>query len=192
MSLIFHPMDEANARTLISWRYDPPYDIYTIPASTVEEVSFLTDPHNAYYSIHNEDGMLEAFCCFGADAYAVTLDDYAVRAEVTATERAGFLRFTFPATDAAWVLVQPNNTPRAAHTSGDAYVRVIPERCEIVGYNPAFRYSMRAGGVQRRFCRPLQPAVRVLRRVERRRGEPWWAGGVGAAGGICALHHQCR
>jgi putative alpha-1,2-mannosidase len=42
-------------------------------------------------------------------AYAVTLDDYAVRAEVTATGRAGFLRFTFPATDAAWVLVQPNN-----------------------------------------------------------------------------------
>jgi len=36
-------------------------------------------------------------------AYAVTLDDYAVRAEVTATERTGFLRFTFPATDAAWV-----------------------------------------------------------------------------------------
>src|SRR6266545_4304726 len=29
-------------------------------------------------------------------AYAVTLDDYAVRAEVTTTERAGFLRFTFP------------------------------------------------------------------------------------------------
>jgi ribosomal-protein-alanine N-acetyltransferase len=68
MSLIFHPMDEANARTLSRWHYDPPYDIYTIPASTVEEVSFLTDPHNAYYSIHNEGGVLEAFCCFGADA----------------------------------------------------------------------------------------------------------------------------
>jgi [ribosomal protein S18]-alanine N-acetyltransferase len=68
MSLIFIPMDEANACTLISWRYDPPYDIYNIPASTVEEVSFLTDPHNAYYSMHNEDGILEAFCCFGADA----------------------------------------------------------------------------------------------------------------------------
>jgi [ribosomal protein S18]-alanine N-acetyltransferase len=68
MSLIFHPMEEANAHTLISWRYDPPYDIYNILASTVEEVSFLTDPHNAYYSLHNEDGILEAFCCFGADA----------------------------------------------------------------------------------------------------------------------------
>ncbi len=78
-------------------------------------------------------------------AYAVTLDDCAVRAEVTTTERAGFLRFTFPATDSAWVLLQPNNTPRAAHTPGDAYVRVIPERSEIVGYNPAFRYYMRTG-----------------------------------------------
>ena len=34
MSLIFIPMDEANARTLVSWRYDPPYDIYNLPAST--------------------------------------------------------------------------------------------------------------------------------------------------------------
>jgi len=68
MSLIFRPMDEANARSLISWRYDPPYDIYTIPASAAEDMSFFTDPHNAYYSIHNADGILEAFCCFGADA----------------------------------------------------------------------------------------------------------------------------
>jgi putative alpha-1,2-mannosidase len=30
-------------------------------------------------------------------AYAVTLDDYAVHAEVTATERGSFFRFTFPA-----------------------------------------------------------------------------------------------
>lgn len=78
-------------------------------------------------------------------AYRVTLDDYAIQAEVTATERAGLLRFTFPATDAAWVLVQPNNTPRAAHTPGDAFIRIIPERNEIVGYNPAFRYYMRTG-----------------------------------------------
>jgi [ribosomal protein S18]-alanine N-acetyltransferase len=68
MSLIFRPMDEANARAFISWRYDPPYDFYNIPASAIESVSFFIEPHNAYYSISNEQGTLEAFCCFGADA----------------------------------------------------------------------------------------------------------------------------
>jgi ribosomal-protein-alanine N-acetyltransferase len=68
MSLIFRPMDAANARAFISWRYDPPYDRYNIPASAVEHLSFFTEPQNAYYSISSDDGTLEAFCCFGADA----------------------------------------------------------------------------------------------------------------------------
>ena len=68
MPLIFRPMDEANARAFISWRYDPPYDYYNIAASAIESLSFFIDPHNAYYSIGNEQGTLEAFCCFGADA----------------------------------------------------------------------------------------------------------------------------
>jgi RimJ/RimL family protein N-acetyltransferase len=68
MSLIFQPMDEVNARALIDWRYEPPYDFYNIPASAIENLSFFVDPHNAYYSISREDGTFEAFCCFGADA----------------------------------------------------------------------------------------------------------------------------
>jgi [ribosomal protein S18]-alanine N-acetyltransferase len=68
MSLLFRPMDEANARAFLSWRYDAPYDFYNIPASAVEYLSFFTDPHNTYYSISSDDGTLEAFCCFGADA----------------------------------------------------------------------------------------------------------------------------
>ena len=78
-------------------------------------------------------------------SYAVTFDDYAIRTEVTATERTGYFRFTFPPTDAAWLVIQPNNTPRAAHTPGNASIHVIPERNEIVGFNPAFRYYMRTG-----------------------------------------------
>ena len=62
MSLIFRAMDEVNARALISWRYDPPYDVYNIPASAIDSLWFFIDPHNAYYSISNADGTLEAFC----------------------------------------------------------------------------------------------------------------------------------
>ncbi|MEI9962004.1 MAG: hypothetical protein WDM76_12980 [Limisphaerales bacterium] len=43
-----------------------------------------------------------------AGYYAVTLDDYNVRAEMTATPRAGILRFTFPqATNRASKLISP-------------------------------------------------------------------------------------
>ena len=76
MSLLFRPMDEANARSMIGWRYDPPYDIYNIPEPAIEDLVFFTDPRNAYYSIRNDDGTLEAFCCFGADAQ-VPGGDYA-------------------------------------------------------------------------------------------------------------------
>jgi len=37
--------------------------------------------------------------------YAVTLDDYGVRAELTATEHAGFHRYTFPAADSGAILI---------------------------------------------------------------------------------------
>ena len=40
--------------------------------------------------------------------YAVTLDDYGVRAELTATTRAGFQRYTFPKSDQARVLLVLN------------------------------------------------------------------------------------
>jgi hypothetical protein len=43
MSFIFRPIDEVNARAFINWRYDPPYDIYNIPASAVQDLSFFTD-----------------------------------------------------------------------------------------------------------------------------------------------------
>ena len=37
--------------------------------------------------------------------YAVTLDDYRVRVELTATTRAGFQRYTFPKTDQARIMI---------------------------------------------------------------------------------------
>ena len=36
--------------------------------------------------------------------YAVTLDDYRIRAELTATTRAGLQRYTFPAAEEAYIL----------------------------------------------------------------------------------------
>jgi RimJ/RimL family protein N-acetyltransferase len=70
-ALIFRPMDADGARTLIGWRYPPPYQIYQLelnPAQIIEAIAFLIDPINAYYRMEQADGSIEAFCCFGLDA----------------------------------------------------------------------------------------------------------------------------
>ena len=77
--------------------------------------------------------------------YSVLLDEYQTKIEVTSSERAGHFKFTFPGADDAKIILQPNNMPRAPHTKGDAYIEVIPERNEIVGYNPVYRYYISTG-----------------------------------------------
>ena len=77
--------------------------------------------------------------------YSVVLDDYQIQIEVTSSVRSGYFRFTFPKSDDAKIILQPNNMPRAPHTKGDAYVEVIPERNEVVGYNPVYRYYISTG-----------------------------------------------
>jgi len=61
-----------------------------------------------------------------ANYYAVTLEDYGIRAEVTAAPRSGFLRFTFPAAETA--RVQLNLPRRIGGTSTRQYVRVVSDR----------------------------------------------------------------
>lgn len=69
MSFFFSPMNENNARIILSWRYEKPYEFYNIDSSKVEEnVQEFLDPDNAYYSITNSNNELVAHCCFGAEA----------------------------------------------------------------------------------------------------------------------------
>ena len=62
--------------------------------------------------------------------YAVTLDDWGVRAELTATAHAGYHRYTFPASDQARVLID------LGHSRGDSrggQVEIVDDRI-IQGY----------------------------------------------------------
>jgi GNAT superfamily N-acetyltransferase len=69
MHFTFRPMDEASARAILCWRYDPPYEVYNLgPDPEGTELGLLLDAANRYYTVDGEDGNLEAFCCFGADA----------------------------------------------------------------------------------------------------------------------------
>ena len=58
-----------------------------------------------------------------AGYYAVTLDDYGIRAELTAAPRAGILRFTFPKSEQA--RLQIDLARRVAGTSVRQYVKVV-------------------------------------------------------------------
>ena len=68
-NLTFKPMDEPSAREILTWRYEPPYDIYNAnPGGADAFVQALLDPAYAYHAIADECGELVGYCCFGADA----------------------------------------------------------------------------------------------------------------------------
>jgi len=73
------------------------------------------------------------------DCYCAVLSDYGVRAEMTGLSRSSILRFTFPLSEDAIVLVHPN--PK----KGEGTVRIIPEKREIVGTNPVHRIYQGSG-----------------------------------------------
>ena len=57
--------------------------------------------------------------------YRVVLDDYGVSAELTATKRVGFHRYTFPATDQAHILLDIGNVQGESGEVTDASVRMV-------------------------------------------------------------------
>lgn len=71
--------------------------------------------------------------------YSVYLADYDVTAEVCPMERAALMRFTFPKTDSAHVVID-------AFDKG-SYIRVIPAERKVVGYS-----TRNSGGVPDNFC----------------------------------------
>lgn len=70
--------------------------------------------------------------------YSVYLADHDVTTEITPTERAARLRFTFPATDSAFVVIDALNK--------GSYVKVIPQEGKIIGYT-----TKNSGGVPANF-----------------------------------------
>jgi RimJ/RimL family protein N-acetyltransferase len=69
MRFLFQTMTEADARTILGWWYEPPYDLYNHdPAQADADLAVLLDPANGYHAITDERGELVGFCCFGPDA----------------------------------------------------------------------------------------------------------------------------
>ncbi len=77
-------------------------------------------PDEGWRSVFRHDTELAT-----ADYYAVTLDRYKIRAEMTAAPRSGMLRFTYPAAKEA--RIQIDLARRIGGTSTRQYVRVVDE-----------------------------------------------------------------
>lgn len=65
--------------------------------------------------------------------YKINLQDYNIVAEMTATTRCGIFQFTFSDEGPAHIIINPNSD------EAQGYAEVIPEKNEIVGYNPIHR-----------------------------------------------------
>jgi predicted alpha-1,2-mannosidase len=65
--------------------------------------------------------------------YRVKLNDYNIIAEITATTRCGIMRFTFEKGGSAHVIINPNSD------KGKGYIKIIPAKNEIIGFNPVYR-----------------------------------------------------
>ncbi|HET9909118.1 MAG TPA: GNAT family N-acetyltransferase [Anaerolineales bacterium] len=80
MNFTFRPLDINSAGAIITWHYEPPYDIYDMASTDPEDtLQYLLDPQNAFHGMYGQSNELEAFCSFGADGQ-VTGGDYSVPA----------------------------------------------------------------------------------------------------------------
>lgn len=75
----FHLIDESNARAILSWGYEPPYDFYNDSEEDANLLQHLLHPQDSFYSILDENSELIAYCSFGQDGQ-VTNGDYCDRA----------------------------------------------------------------------------------------------------------------
>jgi putative alpha-1,2-mannosidase len=91
-----------------------------------EEEGYFTDDsfkgYESYYSHQEEDA--------SPGYYTVILKDYDIKAELTATERAGFHKYTFPETDEAHIVIDVTHSLTPGR---DTYVKIISDK-EIEGY----------------------------------------------------------
>lgn len=68
-----------------------------------------------------------------AGYYSVMLKDYQIKAELTATERVGFQRYTFPESDSAHVIFDIGNRLGESGSVRDAYIRQV-DKHTLEGY----------------------------------------------------------
>jgi len=95
----------------------------------------LEDPDSGYRSRFSKDDELAV-----PGYYSVVLSDYGIRTELTASDRAGFHRYTFPASEKSHIIIDIGHKQGESSDVTEAYIRKSGER-ELEGYiitNPEY------------------------------------------------------
>lgn len=68
-SFSIHPITRAEAKQILSWRYDAPYDFYNPPEPDDPNpyVEKFLAPERAFHSVRGEQNRFVGFCSFGED-----------------------------------------------------------------------------------------------------------------------------
>lgn len=66
--------------------------------------------------------------------YAVTLDDYDIKAELTATERVGYHRYTYPQSDSARILFDIGHPQGESAKVVDTHIAYLPKEHAVSGF----------------------------------------------------------
>ena len=67
MRFTFTPMTKADARVIVSWRYDEPYAVYNMANEEGGDAELL-DPRSPHFAAHDDSGELAGFISFGTSA----------------------------------------------------------------------------------------------------------------------------
>lgn len=98
---------------------------------TVGPLQVLPEDRASDFS-HLQETMTPAY-------YSVSLNRYNIKIEVTGVMRSGMLRVRYPHRADANLIIEPYVKP------GEGFVYVIPEKNEVVGYNPVHRLYQGVG-----------------------------------------------
>ncbi len=93
------------------------------------------DPESGYRSRYSHDREAAS-----PGYYMVMLQDYNIKAELTATERTGIHRYTFPETDNGHIIIDITLEPDLLHE--DAYIEIVGDN-QIKGYTTVIGTSTR-------------------------------------------------
>jgi RimJ/RimL family protein N-acetyltransferase len=157
----YRKMDEASAREIVKWRYEPPYDFYDCDPAKVEEVvGWYLDPKNHYFTVWDEAGELIGFRCFGEDA-RVPGGDY--REE--ALDMGGGLRpdktgqgLGASFMESAFEFARQHYAPKAFRATVAAFNRRALRVCAKVGYRQVGTFEASHSG---------KPFIILVREIER-------------------------
>jgi RimJ/RimL family protein N-acetyltransferase len=126
------PLTRPEARQILSWRYDAPYDFYNPPVTSAPDIVLdrFVSPENAFHSIRDELNRFVGFCSFGLDGrvlggiYPEGPLDLGLGMRPEETSRGKGRAFFQAIVDFAWGTYQPNSLRLSVAQFNERAIRV--------------------------------------------------------------------